>query len=215
MKKFLIGFSLISAVAATPALAAEGQAYLAADVGQSTYGGDANTLCNAVAGVAGVSCSKTDTAFRIGGGYAFTQNFGVEASYTDYGKASLTAAAAAPGIAANASASVKATALQIVGTGTLPLSDSFSLTAKAGLAAVTVDANANAALAIAGVGAFAVASAASASNNNLVWGIGAQFDVTPSIGIRVNYEDLGNVGDSATVGKYKLSAISAGVVFKF
>lgn len=99
-----------------------------------------------------------------------------------------------------------ATAFQLVGTGALPLGNQFSLTAKAGLAAVSVDVSAT---------ALGITIPASANNNNFVWGIGAQFDVTPSIGIRVNYENLGTVGDNATTGTTKLSNVSAGVVFKF
>jgi len=88
----------------------------------------------------------------------------------------------------------------------LPLGNQFSLTAKAGLAAVNVDES---------VTLLGFTASASANNTNFVWGIGAQFDVTPSIGIRVNYEDLGTVGDNATTGTGKLSNVSAGVVFKF
>jgi OOP family OmpA-OmpF porin len=60
-----------------------------------------------------------------------------------------------------------------------------------------------------------LAYAASARNNNFVWGIGAQYDFTPSVGFRVNYENLGTVGDINTTGEAKLTNISAGVVFKF
>lgn len=196
MKKVLAGLCVAAtmATASGAALAADNGFYGAVDVGQSNYG----DACNIFAGVAGVSCDKKDTAYRLAGGYNFNKNLGAEISYSDYGNAT----ANGPG----GTASFGATAFQIVGTGTLPLGNQFSLTAKAGLASVNVDAS---------LATVLLTGARSASNNNFVWGVGAQFDVTPTIGIRVNYEDLGTVGDIATTTESKLSAISAGVVFKF
>jgi len=196
MKKVLAGLCVAATMATVSgaALAADNSFYGAVDIGQSKAG----DACNPFAGIAGVSCDEKDTSYRLAGGYNFNKNFGAEISYSDYGNAT----ASGPG----GTASAGATAFQIVGTGALPLGDQFSLTAKAGLASVDVDASVN---------TFLLTGAATASDTNFVWGIGAQFDVTPSIGIRVNYEDLGTVGDNATTGTSKLSNISAGVVFKF
>lgn len=194
LKALAVGIAL---AAAAPLAMAEGF-YGAFDLGQSKVGGG----CDPVAGVVYTSCSDTDTSYRFAGGYNFSKNFGAEASYADYGKT--TSSGTVLGLAASGGGS--ATAFQLVGTGILPLGDQFALTAKAGLAAVSVDVNA----VVAGI-----PLAASANNNNFVWGIGAQFDLTKSVGIRVNYEDLGTVGDNATTGTNKLSNISAGVIFKF
>lgn len=194
MKKVLAGLCVAATMATVSgaALAADNSFYGALDLGQSKAKG----VCTGMP--AGVSCDEKDTSYRLAGGYNFNKNFGAEISYTDYGNAT----ASATGV----SASVDATAFQIVGTGALPLGNQFSLTAKAGLASVDVGASAT---------VLGLSATASASNTNFVWGIGAQYDVTPSIGIRVNYEDLGTVGDNATIGTAKLSNISAGVVFKF
>lgn len=196
MKKVLAGLCVAATMATVSgaALAADSGFYGAVDIGQSK----AKNVCNPFAGIAGVSCDENDTSYRLAGGYSFDKNFGAEISYTDYGNA----VANGPG----GTASLGATAFQIVGTGALPLGNQFSLTAKAGLASVDVDASVNTIL---------LTGAASASDTNFVWGIGAQYDVTPSIGIRVNYENLGTVGDNATTTTAKLTNISAGVVFKF
>jgi len=194
MKKVLAGLCVAATMITVSgaALAADNSFYGAVDIGQAK-------LKDACVGIpAGVSCDDTDTAYRLAGGYNFNKNFGAEISYTDYGNVT----ASATGFAVSAGA----TAFQIVGTGALPLGNQFSLTAKAGLAAVNVDES---------VTLLGFTASASANNTNFVWGIGAQFDVTPSIGIRVNYEDLGTVGDNATTGTGKLSNVSAGVVFKF
>jgi len=193
MKKVLAGLCVAATLvtASSTALATDNGFYGAFDLGQSK----AKDVCTGMP--AGVSCDDKDTSYRLAGGYNINKNFGAEISYTDYG-------AATASVIGVQFASSGATAFQIVGTGSLPLGDQFSLTAKAGLTSVDV----NASIPILGL-------SASASNTNFVWGVGAQFDVTPSIGIRVNYEDLGTVGDNATTGTVKLSNISAGVVFKF
>ncbi|HCI52061.1 MAG TPA: hypothetical protein DE312_01810 [Gallionella sp.] len=199
MKKILLA-SVAGLLISAPVFAAENQAYAAFDAGQST----ASNSCDGVP--ATVACKKTDTAYRIAAGYGFTRNFGAEVSYTDYGKARLSGTVGAVAVVANAGA----TAFQIVGTGVLPLSQNFSLTAKLGFASVSTKANATAV-----VGPFSVAASTSATNNNAVFGIGAEYAFTPAISGRLNYEDLGTIGDAATMGKSKLTSVTAGLVVNF
>lgn len=198
MKKILLT-SIIGVLASASASAGENQSYVAFDIGQSKIA----NFCNGAP--ATVSCNKTDTAFRIAGGYAFSNNFGVEVSYSDYGKATVAGTVGAVAVSAKAAA----TAIQIVGTGTLPLNDQFSLTAKAGFAFVNAKASATAIL-----GPFSAAGSTTANNTNAVWGVGAEYAFTPKVSARLNYEDLGKVGN-ATTGKGKLSSVTVGVVYKF
>lgn len=199
MKKVLLS-SLVGVLVSAPAFAGANQAYVALDAGQSK-------IANACVGLpATMSCKETDTVYRIAGGYGFTNNFGAEVSYTDFGKATMAGTVGAVTV----SGSAGATAFQIVGTGALPLNDQFSLTAKVGLAAVSVKASATGAL-----GPFVAAASASATNNNAVWGVGAEYAFTPSVSARLNYEDLGTVGNAATTGTAKLTSTTVGVVFKF
>ncbi|MEW6563537.1 MAG: outer membrane beta-barrel protein [Pseudomonadota bacterium] len=169
--------------------------YVAVDAGQSK----AADACTGIP--AGVSCKNTGTAARIAGGYNFNTNFGLEASYTDYGKGSMSGTV----LGFPVTGSFSTTAVQLAGVGMLPLNDSFSLTAKLGWASASVKASA-------AVGP--VAASATSTNNNAVWGIGAQYNLTPTIGLRLNYEDLGKVGNAQT-GKSKLTAVTGGVVVKF
>lgn len=197
MKKAIAGLFVVGimATASGTALAADNAIYGAIDIGQSKYG----TFCDPQAGVVITSCDDKDTSYRLAGGYNFNKNLGVEVSYSDYGKASGTGTA----LGVTGFVSGGATAFQLVGNGILPLGNQFSLTVKAGLASVDVKSSVN------------IAGSASASNTNFVWGVGAQYDFNQSFGIRVNYEDLGTIGDNATTGTDKLSNISAGVVFRF
>ena len=202
MKKVLAGLCVAATMASVSgaALAAEDGFYGAVDIGQST----GHDVCDPFAGIAITSCDDKAISYRLGGGYNFNQNFGAEISYTDYGNQNLSGIDLGTGIPV--SAKFEATAFQVVGTGTLPVGNQFSLTAKAGLAAVNLDAKGT---------VLGFSFSESANDTQFVWGLGAQFDATQNIGIRVNYENLGTVGKASTTGTSKLSNISAGLVFKF
>jgi len=193
MKTKILAAALLSALS-TSAMA-EG-AYVAVDVGQTT----AKDMCSGLP--AGFSCSEKATAFRFGGGYQFTPNLGIEANYGILGKG--TASGTVLGTAFNGEAKFKT--LQVAATGTFPLADTFSLIGKLGIARTSVDTSATG-------GGFS--SSSSATSTKLAYGIGAQFDLSKSLGIRAQYENLGEVGDVNTTGTAKVSLISAGVVLKF
>ncbi len=95
--------------------------------------------------------------------------------------------------------------LKVSATGKFPIAGPFSLIGKVGIARTTVDLSATNSL-----GSYS----ANATSTKLAWGVGAQFDLSDSLGIRAQYEDFGDVGDANT-GTAKISMISAGVVMKF
>ncbi len=192
MKTKILAAALLSALS-TSAMA-EGP-YAAVDIGQTT----AKDMC---AGSTGFTCNETATAFRFGGGYQFTPNFGIEANYGILGKPTMSGTVL--GVAINGEA--KLNTLQVAATGTYPVADAFSLIGKLGIARTTVDVTASG-------GGFS--SSQSATSTKLAYGIGAQYDVSKTFGVRAQYENLGEVGDVNTTGTAKVSLISAGVVFKF
>ncbi len=173
------------ALGATAAPAmADGFFYGGADLGQSK----ASDACKGA-----LNCKDNAGAFRIAGGYQFVPMMGAEVSYGYYGKASMgTAGGAALG-------DWKATGFQVSGIGALPLGNGFSLTAKVGIAATTLN--------LSGTGH-------STSSTNLAYGIGARFDFNRDVGVRLQYENLGDIGDSTT-GPFKVTLITAGIVAKF
>ncbi len=195
MKKIVL-VSTLGLMLSAPAFAGP---YVAADLGRASFGDDLNTAC---ARVAGASCKKTDTAFHLAVGHNLTDNFGFEVGYGDYGKTSVTSAAA--------TGTIKATALQVVGTGRLPVADKFTLTAKAGAAFVNAKGTATGTLVAA-----PVLASSNVNKTNLVWGIGAEYALTPTVSLRAGFEDLGTVGNSTTIGSYKLTNVYAGAVFNF
>ena len=169
-------------------LMAEGL-YAAVDVGKST----AKDACASL----GSSCTDSGTAYRLGGGIQLTPNLGIEASY------GIMASVKASGSLGNAE--YKPKTLQVSATGKFPIAGPFSLIGKVGLARTTVDLSATNSL-----GSYSP----SATSTKLAWGVGAQFDLSNSLGIRAQYENFGDVGDANT-GTAKISMISVGVVMKF
>lgn len=206
MKKVLAGLCVAATMATVSgaALAADNSFYGAVDIGQSK----AKDLCNTggLAGVTVTSCDDTDTAWRLGLGYQFNQNFGLEANYVDFGNGNATGTVLGVPFTADASS----TAFQLAVTGALPVSDSFAVTGKIGAAHASLDMSAS---------ALGVTVPASANSTDLTYGIGVRYNINKTMAIRAQYEaqyeDFGKVGDPATTGESKLSLISIGMTFGF
>ena len=160
--------------------------YFALDVGRTL----ATDLCSGMpSGVTG--CKDTAGLFRAAIGGQFTPMWGMEVSYGGLGKAS-----------AGSSVDWQIYALQVSGTVTYPLSSTFSLIGKLGIARPD--------LKLTGGG-----NSISETDTNLAFGIGAQYDFTKSVAIRVQYENLGTVGNADTTGTSKVGLLSAGIVLGF
>lgn len=143
-----------------------------------------SNLCTGAA----AGCKDNSGAFRVALGYQFVPMMGGEVSYGYYGKASLGPAG-----------DWKASGFAISGIGALPVGNGFSLTAKLGLAATTLD---------------NTAAGRSTTSTNLAYGIGGRFDFNRDIALRIQYESLGDVGNSTT-GTTKLNLFTAGLVARF
>lgn len=198
MKKVLAGLCMVAGMASFSGVAlADGSGfYGAVDIGQSK----AKDACTGVP--AGISCDDTDTAYSLGLGYQFNQNFGLEANYVDFG--SVKASGTVLGLPFTAD--VSTTAFQLAVTGALPVSESFAVTGKIGAAHASVDMSG----ALGGV-----AAATSANSNDLTYGIGVRYNINKTMAIRAQYEDFGKVGDPLTTGESKLTLISIGMTFSF
>lgn len=129
-----------------------------------------------VAGVSGGNTSKG--LVKIYGGYQFTPNWGLEAQYSDLGKRDLTQNGAL-------AASFSSSQFSIAGTGTLPLSSGFSLLGKLGASGNRVSGSAN---------------LGSANSTGLLIGIGAAYNITPALSVRLEYEDFGTMAKLTNAG---------------
>jgi hypothetical protein len=137
--------------------------------------------------------------YRIAGGYQFTQMWGAEVSYGEYGKATL-GKATVPGSGTVAMGGWQLSGVEIAGTGAFPLGKEFSLIGKVGIARTKVK---------------LTLTSDSSTISKLAFGIGAQYDFHNRAAVRFQYENLGTVGDVRSTGTATVLLRSIGFVFKF
>lgn len=193
MKKKMFAIVMLSVL--TSSAMAEGF-YGALDVGRSK----AQDMCSAANFGGNSSCSTTATGFKIGGGYNFTRNFGVEINYGDLGNVN---PVSSPGY----SQSTKATTLQAAVTGSLAVANDFSLIGRLGFSQTKFKQT-------------WTTGASSATDTNFAYGIGVQYDFSKNLAVRAQYEDLGKVGAlpitaTSGTGRSRVSLISAGLIYRF
>src|SRR5437660_11656977 len=82
MVKKKIAVLLAVSALSIPAYAADEGWYLIGSVGQTKFKDSADIAPP-------VTFDDTDTGFRLGGGYMFNKNFGVEGTFVDLGKATV------------------------------------------------------------------------------------------------------------------------------
>lgn len=131
---------------------------------------------------AGVDAS---TAFSVFAGYSFNEYVAGELAYTDFGKADTNF----PGT------TVKGNATNLSVVGSLPLANNFSLFAKLGYATTDIEPT----------------GAASQTQDDMVYGVGAQYNASRNVGIRLGY-DVYRVGETTTEDS---GYTNIGVLYKF
>ena len=196
MKKVLAA-AILSALAA-PTFA-EGF-YAGFDVGSAS----ADTSSIVTVKAPSASASKNKTVAGIYAGYDFTPNWAVEAKYTGAGENKATTAAG--GVF-----NVKADAFALTLVGTAPLSDSFEVYGKLGYASTKTTVTSSIAGAYSG-----------ASRNAATYGVGAQYNVSKAVGIRLGYDVYpaqvqDNTAGSPTLGNnnFNTSVWAIGAKFNF
>jgi OOP family OmpA-OmpF porin len=157
-----------------------------------------------------------DSTWNIGIGYRFSRNLAAELGYAELGEYNVRYANGRGPEAGNSfDQNYEVKAWKLAGVGLLPLGSSFSLLGKLGFARTTAELTDN--FVEAGVpGTFN----GKKSRNRLFWGIGAQYDFTPRLGLRLEYEDYGKVGAHLTgtgnePGEAKISTFNLNVVYGF
>lgn len=175
MKKIL-AVALLSFVFAKPAFAGDSGFYGAVDM--QTW-----RLDNLNGG------SNPSTGFRIGGGYHFTKNWGVEVNYAESGSGTL------------GGLNFRATSLQAGAVNTWHINDMFGLYVKLGLTANKLTGTAT--------------TGCSCSKTRVMFGAGGQYNVTNNIGIRLEYDALGDTTNSRVGGDIAASNMSLGIVYDF
>lgn len=166
--------------------------YVGASAGQAT----SDISCPAA-----TTCDDKDTAWKIYGGLEVNEYISMEVGYVDMGKVSYSGAK-------TGSREVNGMTLQLVGT--YALNPSFSLMAIGGMNILNAEVN----------GTIAGTPTNNTGDTDVAWslGLGAQYNITPSVGIRAQWERYFEVGSSSYnggTGEADVDLLSAGVVYKF
>ena len=142
-------------------------------------------------------------------GYRYSPRLSVEAGYWDFGKLTYTANISAP-VTTSLQRGFRAKGAGADAVGWLPIGYGFTGFAKAGALWTHVDAGA----ATPGGGLSSLPSE-SANQISPHLGIGADYALRPNVGLRVEAEAVGNVGDKNKFGNGDLYMLSVGANYKF
>jgi OOP family OmpA-OmpF porin len=210
MRKIKWAAAAIGVVFATPAFS---QWYVGGSVGQTRF--DTNDSDWQAPGFASTSFDRHDTGWKLFGGYAINNYFGVEAAYVDLGK--YTATIVPPVAADTGVANVKVQSWDLFLTGKLPLAANFSLTGKLGLAYNRARMNFSSS-----GGTFLASDSGSDDRTAFAYGLGASYAVTKAVALRAEYEYLGKAGNTnnnfanpGNTSESKPSLLSFGAQYSF
>lgn len=135
----------------------------------------------------------TDAAYKFFAGYQFGQYLGAEVSYTDLGKFVYIYNATPIGLG-EARVNYKATSWAASSLGRIPLGQSkFSLTGRLGVAFNKAE---RSALTGGGFSTSPAIPAATKRSFGLLWGVGGQYDFTPALSMRLEFEHYGKFGEA-------------------
>jgi OOP family OmpA-OmpF porin len=165
------------------------------------------------------SRDELNTAYTFFGGYQFARYIAAELSYTDFGKFAYIYDTRGAGQGTGEERlNYKASSWALSAVGFIPLGSSgFSAMGRLG-----VDRNFAERSAFTGDPAAIARTiprpSASRHTISLVWGVGAQYDFTPGLGLRLEYQDFGRFGEAmsssnvetgrANIHTYSLSFIA-------
>ncbi len=166
---------------------------------------------------AGSSCSfdDKDNGARLYGGYQFMDYAAVEFGYLDLGKYTTKMKGNVSGVPSALNEDFTAKGFDLALVGILPVTKEFSVIGRLGIFRWNVDRSTS----LVTGGPF---------NTNIIndqdskpgfypnhIGIGLQYDVTKSVGVRVEWERFKDVGDTALSDSADIDLTSVGLVYKF
>lgn len=169
-------------------------------------------------GLAGGSYSvdDSDVAPRVFGGYRVAPNWAVEFGFAAFGRFKHRYA----GGTGNAVYHYDASALTVGMNANLPLAGGVSLNGRLGAAFTAAN------LRLASESGTITTNPPVCENSwwyddctstktNFFWGLGAQFDLNPRWGIRLDYDNYGEVGEQFETGRADIEQWSLNVLFRF
>jgi OOP family OmpA-OmpF porin len=191
MRTLRFAAAMASALAlSTPASAGFFDFTLAPFVGASVGQSTSDISCPAA-----TSCDDSDLAWKVYGGLEVNEYISMEFGYADMGEVEYTGAQ-------TGTREVAGVTMHLLGS--YALTPNFSLLASGGLNILSTD----------------VKGTVAAEDTDVAWsfGLGAQYNFSKSVGLRVEWERYFEVGSSnfnGGTGEADIDLISAGMVFKF
>src|SRR4051812_28831053 len=203
-----LGLAGIAAASAS-AIAADDGWYLGAGIGQSLEKNHHDRITSELLGSGfttnSISDDSKDTAWKLFGGHKFNKNFALEASYFNLGEFGFTAQTTPPG---SLTGRIKLQGIGVDAVGILPLTTRFSALGKLGVQYAKAEDTFSGTGALAGTN-----SSPSKSSAGYKVGLGVQYDFTPSLGLRGEWEDY-RVND-AVGNKGNINTLMVGIVYMF
>lgn len=199
----------LAMLAAAPAFAQSWYAGVSAgatrsDVDSGRINGD---LTNLGFLTTSTTTDKSGTTWKIFAGMKVLSWLDVEAYYADLGKTKWDTAVTPQG---TLSARIESKAYGIAAIASLSPMERLRLFAKAGVARTDADAS------FSSSGFVELAqSSTSKRQTSGVYGIGAQYAITPRVSLRAEYDAHDKVGSDEMGGKFKVQSATVGVVFPF
>lgn len=196
MRTMFVAAAMASALAlSTPATAGFFDLTLAPYLGGSLGQAQPNITCPAA-----TTCDDKDIAWKIYGGLEVNEYMSMQVGYVDFGKAKYSGTAIG-------TRETNGMTFELVGT--YVVNPSFTLIGKGGMNILGTRVDGNAALVATGHEA----------DTDLEWslGLGAQYNFTPTMGLRMEWDRYFNVGspDVTSTREADIDLLSAGLVFKF
>jgi len=184
-RTFATALLVAGTIALSPAYAQ--QAYFGASVGSSDMDEDV-----AVGLITSGTVDGKDSGFKLVGGYRVNENFAFEIAYVDLGTARYAGDwFGSPVI----NGRLEIYGMNIAALGMVPVQSNFRLLGKFGLYAWEADARDI-------TGGFPFAG--SQTGSDMFFGVGVEFDITPSLGLRIEWESFDVVDSDATLASIGL-----------
>ncbi len=205
----ILGLITVAAIASPVALADDAGWYAGANVGQSRATIDNERIIARLLGngftTTSIDDHDRDIGFKAFAGYQVNKYFALEGGYFDLGKFGYTATTSPIG---TLSGNLKAHGLNLDLVGILPFTDKFSAFGRAGVTYAKVRDS------FAGTGLVQVSDPhPSAQGSNYKFGLGLQYALSDSLGLRTEVERY-RIND-AVGGKGDVDLVSVGLIYRF
>ena len=178
------------------------------NVGRSTIDTNVDNVFANQGVTSSSSVDKHDTAYSLGVGYQFNQNFALEGGYVDLGKFNVGSTISAPA-ADTAHGTYKVDGWNLSGVGIIPLQNGFSVYGKAGLIFADVKLN------VASDTGTVPVTGGSKSSTSGTYGLGTSYDFGNNLIGKLEWNRYQGLGESSSSGKVDLNAYTVGVSYRF